>query len=205
MVSRLVAIVCMRARVCTARRGAGTVQPHGAREESCDDLHRSVRTARAHPRQPRHAAGRAAAFGALQQRLPVQLQPVQHGARQPARQRAVAVARLGVHLPVRHEPRRLPAHDPELRTDPRGPRRNHRRPPRVGGLRVPALHVRHRRGSRPAPGPGGVHARQRGPARRARGRRHDDQRDRGEASARRRRSSRWASPTASTSRWPYRS
>ena len=34
--------------------------------------------------------------------------------------------------------------------------------PRVGGLRVPALHVRHRRGARPAPGPGGVHARQRG-------------------------------------------
>ena len=45
--------------------------------------------------------GRAAALGALQQRLPVQLQPVQHRAGQPARERAAAVAGRRLHLPVR--------------------------------------------------------------------------------------------------------
>ena len=45
--------------------------------------------------------GRAAALGALQQRLPVQLQPVQHRARQPAGQRAAAVAGRRLHLSVR--------------------------------------------------------------------------------------------------------
>ena len=43
-------------------------------------------------RQPGDAARRAAAHGAFQQRLPVELQPVQHGARQPAGHRAAAVA-----------------------------------------------------------------------------------------------------------------
>ena len=85
---------------------------------------------------------------ALQQRLSVQLQPVQHRAGQSARQRAAAVAGRRLHLSVRCQPRRLSAHDAELRTDPRRSRRHHRRAPRVARLCVSALHLRHRRRAR---------------------------------------------------------
>ena len=63
-----------------------------------DDIHRSLRPARAGRRQPGDAARRAAAFGALQQRLSVQLQPVRHGAGRSARQRAAAIAGGRLHL-----------------------------------------------------------------------------------------------------------
>ena len=45
---------------------------------------------------------------------------------------------------VRSVARRVPAHDAELRPDPRRPRRDDRRPARVVGLRAAALHLRHR-------------------------------------------------------------
>ena len=53
--------------------------------------------------QPGDAARRAGAHRALRQRLPVQLQPVQHRARQPAGERAAAVAGRRLHLRVRSD------------------------------------------------------------------------------------------------------
>ena len=149
---------------------------------------------RPHRRQRGDAAGRTAALGAFQQRLPVQLQPVQHRAREPARERAAAVAGVGLHLSVRSEPRRVPAHDAELRPDSRRTRRHHRRRPRRRSALPFSVHLRHDRRPRPAPRARGVHARQRGPARRPPGRRDDHQHDRRRPSASPRRSSPSASP-----------
>ncbi len=166
-----------------AGRGAGAVQPDGAGHEPGDDLQRPVRAARDRRRQRGDAAGRAVAFGALQQRLPVQLQPVRHRAGEPVGQRAAAVAGERLHLSVRCHPWRLPAHDAELRPDPGRPRRDDRRAAGRVRLRLPALLLRLGRRARSQSRAGGVHARQRGAARRPRRRRDDAQLDRGERRA----------------------
>ena len=146
MVGRLMLVVVCVIALGPDRRRAGSLQPDRAGAEPGDDLHRPLRPARADRRQPGDAARRAAAHGALHQRLPVQLQPVQPRAGQPAGERAAAVARRRLHLRVRSLARRLPAHDAELRPDSRRPRRDDRRPARVDGLRAAALHVRLDRG-----------------------------------------------------------
>ena len=88
MVGRLMLACCAWSLVGPDRRRAGSLQPDRAGAEPGDDLHRPLRPARPDRRQPGDAARRAAAHGALQQRLPVQLQPVQHRAGQSAGERA---------------------------------------------------------------------------------------------------------------------
>ena len=204
MVGRLMlAVLCMVAGD-PDRRSAGSLQPDGAGPQPGDDLHRPLRPARPDRGQPGDAARGAAAHRALRQRLPVQLQPVQHRARQPAGERAAAVAGRRLHLRVRSVARRVPAHDAELRPDPDRSRRDDWRRARVDGLRASAVHVRLGGGHRPpaaCPRSSRTTTRNCSAAARTWSRRATRSR---RTSTSPRRSSRLASPTTSTCRWRCR-
>ena len=84
----------------------------GSPADAVDAVRGHLRTARAGAEQRRRAARRQQPRGALQQRVPVGVPPDERGADQPAGDGAAALARVGVHVPLR---RRRPARSSDRR------------------------------------------------------------------------------------------